>query len=257
METFNNTNYIEVGCILLVIIVVIAVAVVLTTSSRYRSNSEMMTDTKFYNKWHKKYKYYKHHKHHNDLKENEDVECECSCTEKPEPIIPEMPEIKIPQEIPCESGMVPGYSPDQDFNFSNMENLIKSDELLQKQLRDKEILIDEMFPNINKNMDMNQNMNLDNMNYVSDSQADNLTVCSDKISQVIEGMAKYEHENGKKMTSKQLKDLCVCVNDEHCLSKPSLTELQESYRPKRIIPSHYPDPMNSSGSYEYATAALI
>lgn len=63
-------------------------------------------------------------------------------------------------------------------------------------------------------------------------------IMEERVARVLEEVNKYEQKAGKKITPTQLKNLCSSINDECCLSKPSLFDLQGSYRPKSTTKIH-------------------
>jgi len=78
------------------------------------------------------------------------------------------------------------------------------------------------------------------------------TMMDKKIKRVIGEVDKFERKTRKKMSPSQLKSVCACINDEYCLSKPSLLNLQETHEPKlteQVVNGIYSNSLESSGSF--------
>jgi len=88
------------------------------------------------------------------------------------------------------------------------------------------------------------------------------TTMDDRVSRVVSEVNKMKR-SGKAVNKNQLKKICADINDEYCLSKPALADLQESYKPQLTVPLQIPEGSNATYSYydtddnQYASADLI
>lgn len=255
------------------IIAAIAVMVSLLTLNRYKFNQEMMTVLEREDEIYKKYT-------------PSGINCTCTCSKNNQES-----ETYSEHDYQSEQEQQNNFN---DINFFDMNNPIKYDELrklenelLQGNMIESKLQQPASLENLPMDIDIDEPIDLDmksikKISYISGAPIDNpfdisyelhnnssydpsiipIDICDnkgsdmmdEKIALVLEEISKYEKNTGKKITPDQIKNLCSCINDEYCLSKPSLMDLQESHQQKLTKENTIPNGMYSdTGNYEFAS----